>query len=72
LLSFYFIENTRATVYGGENIKPYVNIRAEIAKNKKERTIRIGDDIQRAFADFISWNEKEQAKLPLPLHPHWA
>jgi integrase/recombinase XerD len=36
-------------------VKSYVTIRAETAKNKKERTIRIGDDIHQAIADFISW-----------------
>lgn len=42
-------------VYDGEKVKSYVNIRAENAKFKKERTIRIGDEIQRAIADFIAW-----------------
>jgi integrase/recombinase XerD len=42
-------------VYDEEKVKSYVTIRAETAKNKKERTIRIGDDIQRAIGDFIAW-----------------
>ncbi|MFQ6044495.1 MAG: tyrosine-type recombinase/integrase, partial [Candidatus Poribacteria bacterium] len=42
-------------VYDNEKVKSYVNIRAETAKNKKERTIRIGDEIQRTINDFIEW-----------------
>jgi site-specific recombinase XerD len=56
-------------VYDGEQVKLYVNIRAETAKNKKERTIRIGDDIQRTIADFIDWKvengESISKKSPL-------
>jgi len=42
-------------VFDEEKVKSYVNIRAETAKNKKERTIRIGDEIQRAISDFTAW-----------------
>lgn len=35
--------------------KSYVTIRAETAKFGKERTIRIGDDIQNTIADFMEW-----------------
>jgi site-specific recombinase XerD len=56
-------------VYDGEKVKSYVTIRAETAKNKKERTIRIGDDIQRTIADFIGWKvengESISKKAPL-------
>jgi site-specific recombinase XerD len=37
--------------------KSYVTIRAETAKFNKERTIRIGDDIQDTIIDFISWKK---------------
>jgi len=56
-------------VWDGDKVKSYVIIRAETAKNKKERTIRIGDDIQRAIADFIDWKvengESISKKAPL-------
>jgi site-specific recombinase XerD len=56
-------------VYDGKKVKSYVNIRAETAKNKKERTIRIGADIQKAIADFIEWKvekgESISKKAPL-------
>jgi len=47
-------------VYGCEErsnqkAKSYVTIRAETAKFNKERTIRIGDDIQNTIADFMEW-----------------
>ena len=42
-------------VYGGENVKSYVTIRAETAKFNKERTIRIGDGIQNTITDFREW-----------------
>ena len=47
-------------VYGCEErsnqkAKSYVTIRAETAKFGKERTIRIGDDIQNTIADFMEW-----------------
>ena len=35
--------------------KSYVTIRAETAKFGKERTIRIGDDIQNTVSDFMEW-----------------
>jgi site-specific recombinase XerD len=37
--------------------KSYVTIRPETAKFGKERTIRIGDDIQNTIADFMDWKE---------------
>jgi len=40
---------------GRKKVKSYVEIRGETAKYKKSRTIRIGDDIQDAIADFIDW-----------------
>ena len=56
-------------VYDGAKVKNYVNIRAETAKFKKERTIRIGGDIQRAIVDFIAWRisngESISKKAPL-------
>jgi integrase len=55
-------------VYGGEKAKQYVTIRPETAKFNKERTIRIGDDIQDTIMDFTEWKilngesvEKESA-----------
>jgi len=49
-------------VYNNKEVKSYVNIRGETAKFKKGRTIRIGDDIQDALADFIEWKaEKRQS-----------
>jgi len=42
-------------VYDGVKAKSYVTIRAETAKFGKERTIRIGDDIQDTIAEFIEW-----------------
>ena len=42
-------------VYGGEVVKQYVTIRPETAKFNKERTIRIGDDIQNTIGDFMDW-----------------
>ena len=42
-------------VYDGVKAKSYVTIRAETAKFGKERTIRIGDDIQNTIAEFIEW-----------------
>ena len=44
-------------VYDGTKAKSYVTIRAETAKFNKERTIRIGDDIQDTIIDFISWKK---------------
>jgi len=44
-----------ADVYDGDSPKSYVTIRAETAKFNKERTIRIGDDIQNTIADFMEW-----------------
>jgi site-specific recombinase XerD len=38
-----------------EKPKSYVTIRAETAKFGKERTIRIGDDIQNTVSDFMEW-----------------
>ncbi len=52
-------------VYDEEKVKLYVTIRAETAKNKKERNIRIGDEIQRAIADFISWKVEKGESLDL-------
>ena len=42
-------------VYDGTKPKSYVTIRAETAKFNKERTIRIGDDIQKTISDFMDW-----------------
>ena len=42
-------------VYDGAKAKSYVTIRAETAKFNKERTIRIGDDIQNTVVDFMEW-----------------
>ena len=42
-------------VYDGVKAKSYVTIRPETAKFGKERTIRIGDDIQNTIAEFIEW-----------------
>ena len=52
-------------VFDGEKVKSYVDIRAETAKFKKERTIRIGDDIQRAIADFIAWKVSKGESIDL-------
>ena len=56
-------------VYDSEKVKSYVNIRAETAKFKKERTIRIGNDIQRAIDSFIAWkvSKGESINLGTPL-----
>ncbi|MBC8462471.1 MAG: site-specific integrase, partial [Deltaproteobacteria bacterium] len=40
-----------------------MTIRGETAKFKKERTIRIGDDIQQALADFIEWKQKKRQSV---------
>ena len=48
-----------------KQVKSYVTIRAETAKFKKERTIRIGDDIQRAIADFIAWKVSKGESIDL-------
>ena len=49
--------------------KSYVTIRAETAKFGKERTIRIGDDIQNNVADFMDWKidngESVEGRSPL-------
>jgi hypothetical protein len=50
-------------VYDGKKVKSYVNIRGETAKFKKGRTIRIGDDIQDAIADFIEWKKENRQSL---------
>ena len=42
-------------VWDSEKAKSYVTIRAETAKFNKERTIRIGDDIQNTIVDFMDW-----------------
>ena len=42
-------------VWDSEKAKSYVTIRAETAKFNKERTIRIGDDIQTTVLDFMDW-----------------
>ena len=42
-------------VWDSEKAKQYVTIRAETAKFNKERTIRIGDDIQNTVSDFMEW-----------------
>jgi len=42
-------------VWDSEKAKQYVNIRAETAKFNKERTIRIGDDIQNTVSAFMEW-----------------
>lgn len=52
-------------VYDGKKVKNYVNIRAETAKNKKERTIRIGDEIQRTIAAFIDWKVENEESIDL-------
>ncbi len=56
-------------VYDGAKAKSYVTIRAETAKFGKERTIRIGDDIQNTIADFMAWkvsnNESVDPSAPL-------
>ena len=56
-------------VYERKKIKSYVEIRGETAKFKKSRTIRIGDDIQDAIADFIDWKgeRKESIAKTAPL-----
>lgn len=56
-------------VYDGERVKNYVTIRGETAKFGKERTIRIGDLIQKALADFIEWKKerRESIKPSAPL-----
>ena len=49
--------------------KSYVTIRAETAKFQKERTIRIGDDIQNTIFDFMEWKveNSESAEKGSPL-----
>lgn len=56
-------------VYGGETVKSYVTIRGEIAKFGKERTVRIGDDIQNTIADFMTWkfDNGESAERGAPM-----
>ena len=44
-------------------VKAYVEIRGETAKFKKSRTIRIGDDIQGAIADFLDWKGERQESV---------
>ena len=41
-------------------VKSYVSIRSETAKFGKERTIRIGNDIQNTIADFLSWKRQNR------------
>ncbi len=52
-----------------EKPKSYVTIRAETAKFGKERTIRIGDDIQDIIMDFTEWKvlngESVEKEYPL-------
>jgi integrase/recombinase XerD len=57
-----------ADVYD-KQVKSYVTIRPETAKFGKERTIRIGDGIQRTISDYLDWkkdnNESLAKKAPL-------
>lgn len=46
-------------VDNNSDVKQYVTIRAETAKFDKERTIRIGDGIQKTIADFINWKKED-------------
>lgn len=52
-----------------KRVKSYVTIRAETAKFNKERTVRIGDDIQDTIADFMEWKveagESVEGRSPL-------
>ena len=50
-------------VYDRRKVKSYVEIRGETAKFKKSRTIRIGDDIQGAIADFIDWKAENKESI---------
>ena len=45
-------------VYDGRAVRNYVTIRAAIAKGKRSRIIRIGDEIKGAIADYIAWKQK--------------
>ena len=56
-------------VWDSEKAKSYVTIRAETAKFQKERTIRIGDDIQNTIFDFMEWKveNSESAEKVSPL-----
>ena len=56
-------------VCDGAKAKSYVTIRAETAKFNKERTIRIGDDIQNTVSDFMEWKieNSESAENGSPL-----
>jgi len=50
-------------VFDRENVRTYVTIRAETAKFDKERTIRIGDDIQRMISEFIDWKAEHGKRI---------
>jgi len=46
-----------------KQVKSYVTIRPETAKFGKERTIRIGDGIQRTISKFLSWKAENKESL---------
>ena len=50
-------------VWDGRKVRNYITIRAKIAKGKRPRTIRIGDEIKQTIADYIAWKQKAKESI---------